>query len=99
MRMDPYRKSPHTKKFNNKYIIQLLNNYRSHLEIIRYPSDVFYDGTIIHKAKRSKILLTYNGYTMPFKFIITFYRHCMPLYQYGITTLAGIPNRIEIGAG
>lgn len=64
MRSDPYRKHPITKQFNKRYIIQLLNNYRSHREILRFPNETFYDGTIISKGLQSNEIqyYTYNNY-------------------------------------
>lgn len=55
MEIDPYRKDPSTRQFNEKYIIQLRENYRSHKAILQFPSNKFYDGTIVAKAFQSKL--------------------------------------------
>lgn len=45
-----YKRDPKTKKFNPKYITQLVKNYRSHLTILHMPNKLFYEGTLQAKA-------------------------------------------------
>lgn len=45
-----YKRDPVTKKFNPKYITQLVKNYRSHATILHMPNNLFYEGTLQAKA-------------------------------------------------
>lgn len=42
--------SSQPKKYNTKYITQLIQNYRSHKAILIVANIMFYDGTLVAKA-------------------------------------------------
>lgn len=52
MSADPYKRHPETNKFNERYIIQLVRNYRSHPVILTVPNDLFYDGVLLPQADK-----------------------------------------------
>lgn len=41
-----YQKDPETDKYEPRVITKLLNNYRSHPEILHIPNDRFYDNEL-----------------------------------------------------
>lgn len=46
-----YQPNPKTKQYNSKYITQLINNYRSHKDILKIPNELFYDNKLIAQFK------------------------------------------------
>lgn len=74
MDCEPYRKNEHD-RYNPSYITKLLQNYRSHPEIIRVSNELFYDNELqacggdenIRKAEdwqylvRSKFPVIFHG--------------------------------------
>lgn len=48
-----YQRDPLTRKFNSKYITQLVKNYRSHPSILHVPNELFYEGVLESKALRN----------------------------------------------
>lgn len=45
-----YAQHPSTKKFNPKFITQLVQNYRSHPAILYVANKLFYNGSLVPKA-------------------------------------------------
>lgn len=45
-----YMDDPETKDFNTKFIIQLIDNYRSHASILHVANRLFYNGTLLCKG-------------------------------------------------
>lgn len=45
-----YKRNPVTGEFNQKYITQLVKNYRSHPAILNIPNELFYDNKLEAKA-------------------------------------------------
>lgn len=45
-----YKRNALTGKFNQKYITQLVKNYRSHPAILEIPNKLFYDNKLEAKA-------------------------------------------------
>ena len=57
-------------KYNELYIMQLVQNYRSHPEILRIPNELFYENTLKACARDGKnsndndnIHASFNGLT------------------------------------
>ncbi|XP_063695847.1 putative helicase MOV-10 [Culicoides brevitarsis] len=50
MEMDLYKPDPITKLYNEAVITKLLNNYRSHKDILHSANELFYAGELIPKA-------------------------------------------------
>uniref|UniRef100_A0A336N6D0 CSON007516 protein n=1 Tax=Culicoides sonorensis TaxID=179676 RepID=A0A336N6D0_CULSO len=50
METDLYKQDPITKLYNEAVITKLLNNYRSHKDILHCANQLFYDGELIPKA-------------------------------------------------
>lgn len=44
--LDIYKRHQETGQFNELYIAQLVQNYRSHPEILRIPNELFYGNTL-----------------------------------------------------
>lgn len=51
-----YSRDPKNGLFNEKYITQLVRNYRSHEAILHIPSKLFYNGTLKAHASSGKNL-------------------------------------------
>lgn len=47
---EPYRKNVASNTFNNRYVVQLTQNYRSHPTLLRLPNMLFYDNQLIAEA-------------------------------------------------
>lgn len=54
MRLDPYRRERNDSPFNNRYIVQLVKNYRSHAAILAPSNQLFYQSQLVPKADLSK---------------------------------------------
>jgi len=52
MERDIYRPDPKTKKFNGRVITKLIQNYRSHEDLLSVPNELFYDGELVASAPR-----------------------------------------------
>lgn len=50
-----YQRNRKTKKFNQNFITQLVQNYRSHAHILLKPSELFYEGVLKARAPEGKI--------------------------------------------
>lgn len=50
-----YKRDAKTRKFNNKYITQLICNYRSHPAILEVPNRLFYENVLKPKAAQGKL--------------------------------------------
>lgn len=57
MNLNIYSRDAKTRKFNNKYITQLVCNYRSHPAILEVPNRLFYENVLKAKASQSKLKL------------------------------------------
>lgn len=55
MNCELYKVDVNSGKFNQKYIVQLVKNYRSHNAILRVPNELFYSGKLVAKANKGKI--------------------------------------------
>lgn len=42
-------------KFNEKYITMLVQNYRSHPDILHVPNILFYGGALVARASKGKL--------------------------------------------
>lgn len=51
-----YKRNAETNKFCEKYIIQLIQNYRSHESILKIPNELFYNATLLASASAGKHL-------------------------------------------
>lgn len=49
-----YQRNPKTGNYNEKYITQLVKNYRSHSAILRIPNILFYENKLQAKAPSGK---------------------------------------------
>lgn len=70
-----YQRDPVTKKFNSKYITQLVKNYRSHATILHMPNKLFYESTLQPKAASGNkcVICRFETYvTLSFNNIQTF---------------------------
>lgn len=56
MNYELYKMDPMSGKFNYKYIVQLVKNYRSHNAILRVPNDLFYGGKLVAKATKGNTI-------------------------------------------
>lgn len=54
MKCELYKVDANSGKFNEKYIVQLVKNYRSHEAILKIPNELFYGGKLVAKANNSK---------------------------------------------
>lgn len=71
-----YKKNPH---FDDRYVVQLLDNYRSHPAILKFSSDKFYDGTLRPKMSQHDQKLTEAWNFLPNKkFPIIFHSSTSP---------------------
>lgn len=52
MNCELYKVDIKSGKFNQKYIVQLVKNYRSHNSILRVPNELFYEGKLVAKANK-----------------------------------------------
>lgn len=50
-----YQPNPITKKFNAKYITQLVQNFRSHADILKVPNELFYENRLEAQFKGRSI--------------------------------------------
>lgn len=55
-----YLRHPMTKKYNPNRIIVLKQNYRSHADILRVPSDLFYDKMLEAKGNTGIYNILFN---------------------------------------
>lgn len=44
---------PNSHKFNQCFVTKLLKNFRSHRDLLKLPSDMFYEGELIFAAGRT----------------------------------------------
>lgn len=51
-----YKRNKDSKKYNQNYITQLVQNYRNHPAILYKPNELFYDGVLKAKAPEGKNL-------------------------------------------
>lgn len=55
-----YKRDPITDKYNQMYITQLVNNYRSHPAILHIPNTLFYENKLQAKASAGNKLNEIN---------------------------------------
>lgn len=46
-----YQRNLITQKYNQRYVVQLVKNYRSHAEILKIPNEIFYENMLEYDAK------------------------------------------------
>lgn len=51
-----YQRDPETGDFNQKYITQLVKNYRSHSVILHIPNDLFYENKLQVEASSGLLI-------------------------------------------
>lgn len=51
-----YKRDPLTDQYNQKYITQLVKNYRSHPAILAIPNLLFYDNKLEAKAPKGWLI-------------------------------------------
>lgn len=56
MEMDPYRCNPDDNSLNDRYIVQLVQNYRSHPAILAPSNELFYSRKLIPCAKLGQLI-------------------------------------------
>lgn len=54
MKSNPYQRNAKTKAFCSRMLTQLLQNFRSHPDIINISNDLFYDGELVPSAPIAK---------------------------------------------
>lgn len=64
MACNKYLKAP---EYDNRYVVQLLDNYRSHPAILKFSSDQFYDGSLKPKMSVTTQQLTESWEFLPNK--------------------------------
>ena len=69
MNRDIYKRNPQTKKYNEKFITQLVENYRSHSAILQVSNELFYDNTLKVKADSCMLIDCIWRISIKFKFI------------------------------
>lgn len=55
-----YSPAEDTGRYNERFIVQLTKNYRSHDAILNIPNKLFYDGKLEAEAPKSKYLSVFN---------------------------------------
>lgn len=65
METELYKPDPITKLYNEAAITKLLNNYRSHKDILHSANELFYDGELIPKACPAITDIALNWYLLP----------------------------------
>lgn len=60
MNCELYKVDVNSGKYNQKYIVQLVKNYRSHNAILRVPNELFYGGKLVAKANKGKYAKSQN---------------------------------------
>lgn len=53
-----YQRNPTTDKFNQNYITQLVQNYRSHPEILKLSNELFYENKLVAVATPGTLNIT-----------------------------------------
>lgn len=108
MASPPYTRNEITKKYNNRYIVQLTKNYRSHPSILYTSNSLFYDATLEAKANSSKYLalnwiqtirwVQWSNYSIQMFhfFLFRFYWLVYKIEDFAITRIS---NHFQICAG
>lgn len=60
-----YQRDTSTGQYNQKYITQLLRNYRSHRFILKIPNELFYENTLQAMASPGKIFVHFDFISCP----------------------------------
>lgn len=100
-----YMRHPKSKKFNEKYITQLVRNYRSHPSILKLPNELFYDNTLMAVASDGEILFAVNRTMQTIIFSICFLIACVIPYRHNglvckltFATLQRISDHFQISS-
>lgn len=91
-----YKRHQETGKFNELYISQLVQNYRSHPEILRIPNELFYENTLQASAKPGNftiIQMVNFGTNLIFYFCRTHKLVC----KLEVFAVKAIPHDFQIG--
>lgn len=59
-----YKKNMKTRKFNQNYVTQLVENYRNHPAILKIPNDLFYESTLKASASKGVLIFKYRSSRM-----------------------------------
>lgn len=78
MACETYKKNP---KFDERFVIQLLDNYRSHPAILKFSSDKFYDGTLRPKMSAHVQQMTETWNFLPNKKFPIIFHNCTTASQ------------------
>lgn len=67
MNSEPYQRNAVTKTFCNRMLTQLLQNFRSHPDIINISNDLFYNGDLVPSAPIEKTHCFLDWNILPIK--------------------------------
>lgn len=62
--------------YDNRYVTQLLDNYRSHESILQFSNTEFYDGKLRAKSKSEDVMLGMKWDQLPNKKFPILFHHC-----------------------
>lgn len=84
-----YTRNTTTGKYNQKFITQLVKNYRSHSDILSVPNNLFYENKLVAKAPKGNLILIFDFKYSQYNF---FQRYNGLVYRFEFITIKIISN-------